>query len=219
MDYNKNLLVSLFNFFLCSRFSGFWQRNNFKWMKSTTKRIFFWGSVGENKKILNVNILNMLADVLCVCVGCLCAQTRDLFSSKIFCRDEAFFSVWSLGETEALRALVDRLEEVRSHLVVRFVNRQVELIKTKMEEFEMKLEPRKRCKVNSPCMCWRQAVGRAIVAVNLELLSTVHALERSEALERNFRCAGDELKELGTFGLIEAAQRSPEPLNLESHRH
>jgi hypothetical protein len=60
----------------------------------------------------------------------------------------------------------------------------------------------------------RQSIGRAIVAVNLEFLRSVHAFQGAEALQGNFRCAGDELKELGTFGLVEAAKGAPEPLNL-----
>lgn len=50
--------------------------------------------------------------------------------------------------------------------------------------------------------------------MNLEFLCAIHALESGKALQRNFRCAGDELEELGTFGLVETAQCTPEPLNL-----
>lgn len=59
-----------------------------------------------------------------------------------------------------------------------------------------------------------QAVGGAIVAVDLELLDAVHALQSSEALQRNLRRAGDKLQELGSVGLVERAQGPPEPLDL-----
>lgn len=59
-----------------------------------------------------------------------------------------------------------------------------------------------------------QAVGGAIVAVDLELLDAVHALQSSEALQRNLRRAGDKLQEFGPVGLVERAQGPPEPLDL-----
>lgn len=50
----------------------------------------------------------------------------------------------------------------------------------------------------------------------LELLYTIHALQRTETLQRHLRCAGNELQEFSTIRLIETAQRTPEPLNLWS---
>lgn len=60
---------------------------------------------------------------------------------------------------------------------------------------------------------WK-SVCRSIVSVDLELLHAVHTFQSAETLQRNFRCAGDELQELGSVCLIESSQCSPEPLNL-----
>lgn len=59
-----------------------------------------------------------------------------------------------------------------------------------------------------------QAVGGAVVAVDLELLDAVHALQSGEALQRNLGRTGDKLQELGSVGLVEGAQGPPEPLDL-----
>lgn len=108
---------------------------------------------------------------------------------------------------------MDRLEKIRSQLVVGFVDRQVELIEAVDKKIGQNLWKLVK-NLNSPCVCRRESISRAVVAMNLEFLRSVHALEGTEALQRNFGRAGDELKELGSFGLVEAAQRSPEPLNL-----
>lgn len=63
-----------------------------------------------------------------------------------------------------------------------------------------------------------QAVGGAIVAVDLELLDAVHALQSGEALQRNLRRAGDKLQEFGSVGLVKGAQGPPEPLDLRGEK-
>ena len=70
-----------------------------------------------------------------------------------------------------------------------------------------------------PCMSAGQAVGGAVVAVDLELLRAVHALQLAEALQRHLGRAGDELQELGLAVLVERAQCAPEPLDLQSIRN
>lgn len=59
-----------------------------------------------------------------------------------------------------------------------------------------------------------QPVSRSIIPVDLELLHPIHALECTEALQRNLRRSSDKLQELGTVGLVKGTQCSPEPLNL-----
>ncbi len=71
--------------------------------------------------------------------------------------------------------------------------------------------------MNRPGVSRRQAVSGPIVAVDLELLDAVHALERGKALQRHLRRARYELQELGPVRLVERAQRPPEPLDLQSH--
>ena len=44
-----------------------------------------------------------------------------------------------------------------------------------------------------PSMSRWQAVSGAIIAVDLELLDAVHALQSSKTLEGNLGCAGDKL--------------------------
>lgn len=69
-----------------------------------------------------------------------------------------------------------------------------------------------------PSVCRGQAVGGAVIAVNLKLLDAVHALECSEALQRHFGRACDKLQKLGTVCLVKGAQCTPEPLNLHKQR-
>lgn len=65
-------------------------------------------------------------------------------------------------------------------------------------------------------MCRRQAVGGAVIAVNLKLLDAVHTLQCSEALQRHFGRACDKLQKLGTVCLVKGAQCPPEPLDLHT---
>ena len=60
-----------------------------------------------------------------------------------------------------------------------------------------------------------QAVSGAVVTVNLELLDAVHALQSGEALQGHLGRARDKLQEFGPVGLVEGAQGTPEPLDLE----
>ena len=50
--------------------------------------------------------------------------------------------------------------------------------------------------------------------MDLELLYSVHALQRGEALQRNLGRARHELQELGSVRLVEGTQGPPEPLDL-----
>lgn len=68
--------------------------------------------------------------------------------------------------------------------------------------------------LNLPSVCRGQSISGTVIAVNLELLDAVHALECGEALQRHFRRAGHKLQELGPVSLVEGAKRSPEPLDL-----
>lgn len=71
---------------------------------------------------------------------------------------------------------MDCLEKIRSELVVGFVDGQVELIEAVERENNENIGLRRFKKLtNSPCVCRRQSIGGAIVAVNLEFLSSVHA--------------------------------------------
>ena len=60
----------------------------------------------------------------------------------------------------------------------------------------------------------RKAVRGPIVAVNLEFLDAVHALQRGKTLQRYLRRSSDELQKFGPVGLIKRSQRPPKPLNL-----
>lgn len=62
---------------------------------------------------------------------------------------------------------------------------------------------------------WQSVCG-SIVAMNLELLDTIHTLQGSKTLERNLRSTRDELQEFGSVSLIERTQCPPEPLNLST---
>jgi hypothetical protein len=61
----------------------------------------------------------------------------------------------------------------------------------------------------------RQTIRGPIITMDLELLHTVHAFQGAKSLQWHLRGAGDKLQELRTFRLIETAQCTPEPLNLE----
>ena len=63
-----------------------------------------------------------------------------------------------------------------------------------------------------------QPVGGPVVAVDLELLGAVHALQFGETLQRHPRRARHELDELGAVLVREGAQRQPEPLDLRDGR-
>jgi hypothetical protein len=60
----------------------------------------------------------------------------------------------------------------------------------------------------------RQTILAAIVTVNVELGKAVHTLKLLEAVEWDLGSAGDELQKLGLFFLVEAADSTPEPLDL-----
>lgn len=60
----------------------------------------------------------------------------------------------------------------------------------------------------------RQAVLVAIVAVDVELAHTIHALQFLETVEGDLTRAGHELQQLGSLFLIEGADGTPEPLDL-----
>ena len=59
-----------------------------------------------------------------------------------------------------------------------------------------------------------QAFLFAIVAVDVEPVDAVHALEGLEAIERHLARACDKLQQLGKFLLVERAESAPEPLYL-----
>lgn len=63
-------------------------------------------------------------------------------------------------------------------------------------------------------MCTGQPLGGAVVAVDLELLDAVHALEVREALQRHLGRARHELQERRSVSLVKRPQRAPEPLDL-----
>ena len=52
----------------------------------------------------------------------------------------------------------------------------------------------------------------------LKFLCPIHSFEVREALQGNFRCARDELEELGEIFFVKRAECAPEPLNLERQR-
>lgn len=54
----------------------------------------------------------------------------------------------------------------------------------------------------------------AIVAVDVEAIDTIHALQFLEPVQRHLGRARDELQKLGPLFLVERAHRAPEPLNL-----
>lgn len=54
----------------------------------------------------------------------------------------------------------------------------------------------------------------AIVAVDVEPVDAVHALQLLEAVQRHLGRPRDELEELGPLFLVERAQGAPEPLDL-----
>jgi hypothetical protein len=60
----------------------------------------------------------------------------------------------------------------------------------------------------------RQTILAAIITVNVELGKAVHTLKLFEAVEWDLGGSGDELQELGLFFLVEAADSTPEPLDL-----
>lgn len=99
-----------------------------------------------------------------------------------------------LRETKAFRALVYGLEEVRAQFIIGLVDGQVKLIEAGMRRW--------------------QAVCRAIVTMDLELLDSVHSFKSGETLQRHFGRTGHELEELGAIRLIKGAQSTPEPLYL-----
>lgn len=104
----------------------------------------------------------------------------------------------TLGEAKALGALVYGLQQAAPQLVVWLVHGQIQLVEAGV--------------------CTGQAISGSIVPMDLELLNPVHALQRAEALQRHFRCASDELQELGAVRLVKATQCTPEPLNLRRFR-
>jgi hypothetical protein len=63
-------------------------------------------------------------------------------------------------------------------------------------------------------MTARQTVLAAIITMNVELGKAIHTLKLLEAVEWNLRSSGDELQKLGLFFLVEAADCTPEPLDL-----
>jgi hypothetical protein len=60
----------------------------------------------------------------------------------------------------------------------------------------------------------RQTILAAEITMNVELGKAIHALKLLEAVEWNLGSAGDELQKLGLFFLVEAANSTPEPLDL-----
>lgn len=67
-----------------------------------------------------------------------------------------------------------------------------------------------------PCMCHWQSVSGSVVSVNLEFLVSIHPLQISKALQRNFGRSGHKLQELGSVFLIKGTQGTPEPLYLKN---
>lgn len=59
-----------------------------------------------------------------------------------------------------------------------------------------------------------QAVLVAIVTMDVEATEAVHAFKLTEAVQRHFACARNELQELRSLFLVEGANGTPEPLDL-----
>jgi hypothetical protein len=60
----------------------------------------------------------------------------------------------------------------------------------------------------------RQTILAAEITMNVEFGKAIHTLKLLEAIEWNLGSTGDELQKLGLFFLVEAANSTPEPLDL-----
>lgn len=59
-----------------------------------------------------------------------------------------------------------------------------------------------------------QTILAAVVAMNVEFGEAIHALKLLEAVQRNLASTGNKLEKLGLLFLVEAANGTPEPLDL-----
>jgi hypothetical protein len=60
----------------------------------------------------------------------------------------------------------------------------------------------------------RQTILVTIIAMNVEFGKAIHAFKLLETIEGYFTGSSDELKKLGLFFLVKAADGAPEPLDL-----
>ena len=67
---------------------------------------------------------------------------------------------------------------------------------------------------HSPGMSTREPLCGAVISVDLEFLSAIHAFQEGKALERHLGGARHKLQEAGPVCLVKGAKGSPKPLDL-----
>jgi hypothetical protein len=118
-----------------------------------------------------------------------------------------------LGESEVFTSLSHGSVHLVSQLLISLVLRKIEFCDYQLAFVAASSKQNPKLTIEAS-VTTRQTILAAEITMNVEFGKAVHTLKLLKAVEWNLGSAGDELQKLGLFFLVEAANSTPEPLDL-----